>query len=126
MVNTITHVVNDCRVCQKFQKSVTRLKVTLPKSSSFNEVMTLYLKEMGSKYILWIVDSFTKFIQGKLIHNKKVEPVIDAINTAWNYNVGYPSVGYFADNGGEFANIKLDKLTSKLGLSVKFGPSNSP
>ena len=40
-------------------------------------------------------------------------------------NVGFPSQGFFADNGGEFANIKLDKLTSKLGLTVKFGPSYS-
>ena len=73
-----------------------------------------------------MVDSWTKLIQGELINNKKVETVIDAINTAWNYNVGYPSVEYFADNGGEFANIKLDKLTSKLDLTVKFGPSYSP
>ena len=41
-------------------------------------------------------------------------------------NVGFPSQGFFADNGGEFANIKLDKLKSKLGLTVKFGPSYSP
>ena len=28
--------------------------------------------------------------------------------------------------GGEFSNIKLDELTSKLGLTVKFGPAYSP
>ena len=32
----------------------------------------------------------------------------------------------FADNGGDFANIKLDEFTSKLGLTVKFGPFYSP
>ena len=41
-------------------------------------------------------------------------------------NVGFPSQGFFADNGGEFANIKLDELTSTLGLTVKFGPAYSP
>ena len=41
-------------------------------------------------------------------------------------NVRFPYQGFFADNGGEFANIKLDKHTSKFGLSVKFGPSYSP
>ena len=41
-------------------------------------------------------------------------------------NVGFPSQEFFADNGGEFANIKLDESTSKLGFSVKFGPSYSP
>ena len=76
-------MVNDCRLFQKFQKSVTRPKVSLPKSSSFNKVVTLDLKEVGSKYILWMIDSFTKVIQGKLI-NKKAETIINALNAAWN------------------------------------------
>ena len=119
LVNTVNRVVNDWQVCQKFQKLVTRLKITLTKSSSFNEVVTSDLKEMGSKYILGMVDIFTKFIQGKLINNRKAETILDAINTAGNYNIGYPSVGYFSENRGEFTNIKLDKLTSKLSLTVK-------
>ena len=41
-------------------------------------------------------------------------------------NIGFPLHDFFADNGGEFVNIKLDELISKLGLSVKFGPSYSP
>ena len=41
-------------------------------------------------------------------------------------SVRFPSQGFFADNGGEFANIKLNELTSKLGLSVRFSPSYSP
>ena len=41
-------------------------------------------------------------------------------------NLGFPTNGFFADNGGEFANVKLDELTSKLGLTVKFGPAFSP
>lgn len=41
-------------------------------------------------------------------------------------NIGYPSVGFFADNGGKCANIKVDELMSKLGLMVKFGRAYSP
>ena len=37
-------------------------------------------------------------------------------------NVSFLSPGFFADNEGEFTNIELDKLTSKLGLSIRFGP----
>ena len=87
VVNTINRVVNNYCVCQKFQKSVTKPKVTLPKSSSFNKMMTLDLKEFGSKYILWFVDSFTIFMQGKLINNKKAETIIEAINNTWNLKV---------------------------------------
>ena len=41
-------------------------------------------------------------------------------------NLGFPTQGFYAVNGGKFSNIKLDELTSKLGLTVKFGPAYSP
>ena len=41
-------------------------------------------------------------------------------------SVGFLSQGFFADNGGKFANIKLYKSISKLGLTVRFRPSYSP
>ena len=41
-------------------------------------------------------------------------------------SVGFSITGFFADNSGELTNIKLDELTSKLGLTVKFGPAFSP
>ena len=41
-------------------------------------------------------------------------------------SLGFPTSGFFADNGGEFSNVKLDELTSKLGITVKFRPAYSP
>ena len=69
---------------------------------------------------------FTIFIQGKLISNKKANTIISALTDTWYKNLGFPTNGFFADNGGEFANVKLNELTSKLGLTVKFGPAFSP
>ena len=60
-----------------------------------------------------------------LISNKIAKTVIDAINVTWNLNIGFSSVVFFADNGSKFANIKLDELTSKLGLTVRFRPAFS-
>ena len=105
------------KVCQKFKKSVARLRVTLLRVTSFNEVVTLDVKEFSSKYVLWMVDIFTRFIQGKLITNKRADTIINAVNDGQCMNVGFPSVSFFADN------IKLDELRSKLGLMVKFGPT---
>ena len=98
-----------------------RPRVSLPKARSFNEIVTLDLKEFGNKYILWMIDSFTRFIQGKLLNNKKADTIIQALTDTWCMNVGFPSHRFFADNGGKFSNIKLDELTSKLGLTMKFG-----
>ena len=41
VVNMIERVVIDCWICQKFQKSIARPRVSLPKTRSFNEVFTL-------------------------------------------------------------------------------------
>ena len=84
------------------------------------------LKEFGSKYMHWMIDSFTRFIQEKVITNKKADTIIIALTDSWCMNVGFPLQGFFADNGGKFANIKLNELTSMLGLLVKFRPSYSP
>ena len=40
LANIIDHVDNYCKVCQKFQRSMARPRVTLPNASSFNEVVT--------------------------------------------------------------------------------------
>merc|ERR1712041_11172 len=77
-------------------------------------------------YGRWMFDSFSRFIVGKLLNNKKADTIIQAIMDSWCMSVGFPSYRFFTDNGGEFSNIKLDELTSKLGLTVKFGPAYSP
>merc|ERR1711873_109489 len=47
-VKTIKRVVQDCKICQKF----------------------------GKKHVLWCIDSFTRFIQGNLLRNKKAETIL--------------------------------------------------
>ena len=64
-----------------------------------------------------MVDSFAWFIQGKLIPNKKANTIISALTDSWCMNLGFPTNGFFTDNGGEFTNVKLDELTSKFGLT---------
>ena len=71
-------------------------------------------------------DSFSRLMVGKLINNKKVDTIIQAIMDFWCMSLGFPTSRFFADNGGDFLNIKLDELPSKLGITVKFGPAYSP
>ena len=63
----------------------------MPKLTSFNEIVTLELKEFGLKYILWMVDSFKRFIQGKLIPNKKADTILATLTDSWCMNVGFPT-----------------------------------
>ena len=63
---------------------------------------------------------------GKLLTKKKAETIIKALMNDWCMNLGFPSYGFFADNGGKFANLKFDELKTKLGLTIKFGLAYSP
>ena len=39
---------------------------------------------------------------------------------------GYPYIGLYADNGGEFRNYKMEEFVSKLGIKIELSPSYSP
>ena len=67
----VSRVIDDCKICQKFKESVPWPKLTLQKATDFNQIVTLDLKEMHGKYILWIVCSFSRFFQGVLNNKKK-------------------------------------------------------
>ena len=92
VANIINRVINDCKVSQKFQCSVARPRVLLPQAITFNAVVTLDIKEFGSKYILWIINLFSRFIVGKLIPNKKVDNIIQVLTDSWRMSLGFPRV----------------------------------
>merc|ERR1711867_74613 len=75
---------------------------------------------------LWCICAFMKFIQGRLLKNKQADTVINAIEECWNLPFGIPTLGYYADNGREFKNVKMDELVSKLGVNIRYGPAYSP
>ena len=52
-----------------------------------------------------MIDSSTRFIQGKLLNNKKANTIIQALTDMWYMTIGFPSKGFFADNGGKFTNV---------------------
>ena len=62
-------------------------EVSLPIKSNFAKVNRLPsggdngLKSMRNKYILWMICSFTKFMFGKLIPNKKGNIILKAMNS---------------------------------------------
>ena len=51
----------------------------LPRATLFNEIVTLDLKQFGNKYVLWCIDAFTRFVQGKLLNNKKPDMIVNAL-----------------------------------------------
>ena len=122
----IKDVILRCEICQKSDRAAIKPKTTLPKVQGVNEVITLDLKQFGDKYVLWMIDSFSKFMKGALMTNKKSETIISNLQSHWNYGEGFPTRGYWADNGGEFVNKEMEEFMAQLGRNIKFGPAWSP
>ena len=122
----VNRVVADCKVCTKFKKTFARPKATLPKSTEFNQIVTLDLKFFDKTPVLWIVDSCTRFIKGVVLKNKEGPTIVKAIHENWICNFGFPSIRFWADNGTEFVNCNLSELGAKAGFKVQCGPAYSP
>ena len=73
-----------------------------------------------------MVDSFSRFMQGKVIQNKRAETIVKVVTDTWILCFGIPSVGFYIDNRGEFVNVKMNKLIARLGITTKYGPAYSP
>ena len=115
-----------CEICEKSGRSKSKPSVAIPRATDFNSVVTLDLKEFGNTNVLWMICGFTKMLKGAVLKDKTADSVIKGLHGGWCMNYGYPTVGFYADNGGEFKNYKMEEFTSKLGIKVEFSPAYSP
>ena len=87
-------------------------------------MIILDLKQVGDKYVLWCMDSFTRFIQGKLLNNKKRDTILNATDECWNIPFGKPTIGFYADDDTEY-EVKIENLINK-GITMNYDPTYSP
>ena len=127
----IEKVIAKCNICKQTNRSHPRPKSAFPKVVDFNQVVTLDLKEMcderGRKvHILWIICAFSRMAAGKVMRKKDAETTIMALNNGWNWVFGYPSRGYWSDNGTEFANKEMRDLCSRMKITIGYTTPWSP
>ena len=79
----INEIVDKCDICKKNSKSKPKPAVAIPKPSEFNSIVAIYLKVIGEKYILLIICACTRFIQGKVLNDKKTESIVKALHRGW-------------------------------------------
>ena len=74
-----------------------------------------------------MTDEFSSFIKGIVIPNKEGETIVKAIKNSWVFGTaGYPTRGFFADNGKEFVNEDMRALCRRMDLNLKYSPAYSP
>lgn len=122
----IERVVKGCNNCLLQKRLPSTPKVTLPKATKLNEVTAIDLKQMGKHYILYVVCTLTRFIQGMVINNKEMTTIVAALHQGWCMRWEIPIRRLYADNGSEFRNILMDEYCAKMGITIRFGPAWSP
>lgn len=100
----IDDVVEKYEICKKNTHSKSRPSVVISRATDFNSVVAVDLKVVGDKYVLWMVFGFTQFIRGVVLKSKTPESVIRSMHGSWCKDLGFPMVGFWADNRGEFKN----------------------
>ena len=113
----VEEVIDTCELCQKNKKSLSKPKVAFNKATNFNYVVTLDLKEVGTKHVLWMVCAFSRLIKGIVLSSKAADEVVQGIHHGWCLQFGFPSQGFWADNGREFQNEKMESFSSQMGFS---------
>merc|ERR1712237_117435 len=100
--------------------------VAISHPTDFNSIVSFDLKSIEDKHILWMICTFTKFIKGIVVKNKNPDTIIKALHNSRCMDIGFPTIGWWCDNGGEFRNAKMEEFVNKLGLKINFTSSYSP
>ena len=57
-----------------------------------------------------------------MISDKEAETVIKALYFGWCMTIGFPTAGFWSDNGSEFKNKRMDGLIIIFTFTIGFGP----
>ena len=133
LLNDVAEYVLSCDKCQKHKKSnytgINPLADT-PNEGKFNNIIhvDLFGPVKGSptcKFILTIIDSFTRWAEIVPLLNKSAEEVAEKIYHRWICRHSVP-ICIVSDCGTEFKNKILKNLEERLGVQGKFTSGWNP
>ena len=116
---------NGCSGCIKRRRKPDKPAVTLPSAKEFNDKVAIDLKIYKGKYILYMVDMFSRYTVAALIQRKRPDDVIDALMKKWVCYHGTMRV-LLSDNGGEFTGDEMTEIKSMLNVEEHTTAAESP
>lgn len=115
-----------CELCKTHKKTPPRPAVCLPMAAEFNEKVAMDLKSWSGRWILHIIDMWSRLTVSKFIPRKKPSDVIDTIMLHW-VGAGYGVMqAMLTDNGGEFTSEESREVASILNVQVCTTAAESP
>ena len=94
-------------------------------ASKFNEKVAMYLKQWNGRWILQIIDMWSRYTLSVFVDRKKPSNIIDALMTHWIGKFGVLKA-LITDNGGEFISDEMREITSILNVQLYTTAGESP
>ncbi|MBW0558993.1 hypothetical protein O181_098708 [Austropuccinia psidii MF-1] len=123
----------ECEICSKSKIQRTPHKGSLPQTSSpFFKIHSNTLEispttKRGYRYILLLIDDYTRFNCIYLMHSKdQLENMIISHFTEIKNKLNVTPAFFHSDRGGEFTSSKLKDYFLKSGISIEQGAPHSP
>ena len=130
--NTLKFIdeLKNCEVCAVEHNRPPKPKVALPRSSNFNHVVAIDLKENrryknAPPYIFYMVDTFTRFKAAIFIKNKQGSTIAEHLVLDWVKYHGAPKY-LMSDRGTEFLNGEMKDFCQFHGIRFTTTASYSP
>ena len=130
--NTLRYIndLKDCEVCAVEHNRLPRPRIALPRSTNFNHVLAIDLKEnkrypTAPPYILYMVDTFTRFKAAVFIKNKRGSTIAEHLVLDWVKLHGAPKY-LMSDRGTEFVNGEMKEFCQFHGIRFTSTASYSP
>ena len=121
----MTGLTDSCKTCMKYKRNPAKPVVGFSWSRTFNEIIAIDVGELQERKFLVIVDLATRYCQAYWIKDKKPETIIRTLSDGWFALFGAPSK-MLSDNGGEFQNEKVRKLTERWNIKMLATAAESP
>ena len=86
-------------------------------ASKFNKYVAMDLKQLNARWILHIIDMWSRYTLSVFVDREKPGNIIDALMTQW---IGKDGVmkALMPDNGGEFNSDGMREITSILNVQL--------
>lgn len=114
-----------CDLCKRYAMTPARPVVSLPLANNFNDKVAMDLKQWGDKWILHIIDMWSRFSVSTMLDRKRPSDVIDNVVRHWIGVFGVMK-SILTDNGGEFSSDETRDIASVLNIKLCTTAAQSP
>ena len=125
MSEILDKIIEGCEGCIKRRRNPDKPAVAMAMATEFNEKVAMDLKIWNGKYILYMIDMWSRLTVAVVIPRKKPSDVIEAIMQKWVAVYGVMTA-LLSDNGGEFTGEEMREVKSTLNVVELTTGADSP